>query len=79
MLQKSSISKTLEIFFLNPSKEHYLMNISRNIELAHTSVKKNIVKLVKLELIKEIIEEKRKIVAGERETQFDIERTSFKE
>jgi len=51
MLQKSSISKTAEIFFINPSKEHYLMDISRNIGLAHTSIKKNLQDLVKLGIV----------------------------
>ena len=58
MLQKSSTLKTAEIFFLNPTKEHYLMDISRNIGLSHTSVKKNLDKLIKLGLINEIIERK---------------------
>ncbi len=58
MLQKSSILKTSEIFFVSPNKKHYLMDISRSIGLAHTSVKKNLDKLVKLGLIIESIEEK---------------------
>lgn len=58
MLQKSSMSKTAASFFLNPTKEHYLMDISRNIDLAHTSVKKNLKDLVKLGLIVEIVEKK---------------------
>jgi len=58
MLQKSSMIKTAEIFFLNPTKEHYLMDISRNIGLAHTSVKKNLNKLVKKGIIIESIEKK---------------------
>ena len=49
---------TLEIFFQSPSKEHYLMDISRKIGLAHTSVKKNLDKLVRLGLIKETVEKK---------------------
>ncbi|MFH1439728.1 MAG: nucleotidyltransferase domain-containing protein [Candidatus Woesearchaeota archaeon] len=58
MLQKSSINKTVEIFFRNPIKKHYLMDISRNIGLAHTSVKKNLDKLIKLGLIVKSIENK---------------------
>lgn len=50
--------KTSEVFFLSPTKEHYLMDISRSIKLAHTSVKNNIVKLIKLGIIGEIIEKK---------------------
>ena len=56
MLQKSSIDGTAEVFFVNPTKSHYLMNISRNIGIAHTSVKKNLLKLVKLGLVEEKIE-----------------------
>ena len=40
MLQKCSILKTAGIFFNEPTKEHYLMEISRKARLAHTSVKK---------------------------------------
>lgn len=58
MLQKSSMLKTAEIFFLNPNKDHYLMNISRNVGLAHTSIKKNLKELVKLGLITETVEKK---------------------
>jgi len=60
MLQKSSILRTAEIFFVRPTKEHYLMDISRKIKLAHTSIKKNLDKLVKLGLITESIEKKGK-------------------
>ena len=58
MLQKSSMNRTAEVFFVNPTKKHYLMDISRNIELAHTSVKKNLDKLLKSGLIIESIEKK---------------------
>ena len=58
MLQKSSMEKTIEIFFKNPGKSHYLMDISRNIGLAHTSVKKNLEKLVKMGLIIKEVEKK---------------------
>tara|TARA_Y100000310_G_scaffold151291_1_gene150864 strand:- start:3975 stop:4514 length:540 start_codon:yes stop_codon:yes gene_type:complete len=58
MLQKSSMSKTVGIFFINPTKEHYLLDISRNINLAHTSVKKNLTKLTKQELIIETVEKR---------------------
>ncbi len=46
MLQKSSILRTLEPFFIEPSKEHYLLDLSRRIKLAHTSVEKNLRKLI---------------------------------
>jgi predicted nucleotidyltransferase len=58
MLQKSSMFRTAEFFFVNPSKEHYLMDISRNIGLAHTSIKKNLKDLVKLGIINEHDEKK---------------------
>ncbi len=56
MIQKSSIAKTVEVFFASPTKSHYLMDISRNIGIAHTSVKKNLLKLVKAGLIEEKVE-----------------------
>lgn len=58
MLQKSSMLRTLEIFFREPTHEHYLMDISRRIKLAHTSVKNNLTMLVKLNLISELIDKK---------------------
>ena len=58
MLQKSSMSRTADVFFVNPTKKHYLMDISRIIGLAHTSVKKNLDKLVKLGLIIASVEKK---------------------
>jgi len=50
--------KTAEYFFANPTKTSYLMDISRVIGLAHTSVKKNLDELVKLGLITESIDKK---------------------
>ena len=58
MLQKSSISRTAEIFFLYPTKSRYLMDISRKIKIAHTSVKKNLDELVRLGIITESVEKK---------------------
>jgi len=58
MLQKSSMFKTAEVFFINPTKSHYLMDISRNIKIAHTSVKKNLNSLVKLRIVTESAERK---------------------
>lgn len=52
------MDKTVEIFFINPTKKHYLMDISRTIGLAHTSVKRNLDKLIKLGLILESLEKK---------------------
>ena len=60
MLQKSNMIRTAEIFFINPNKRYYLMDISKNIGLAHTSVKKNLDKLIKIGLIIESIEKRGK-------------------
>ena len=60
MLQKDSISKTAEVFFINPNKKHYLMDISRRIGISHTSVKRNLKYLVKSGLITEFIDKKGK-------------------
>ena len=60
MLQKSSIEKTMEVFYLYPTKNHYLMDISRTINIAHTSTKKNIDVLVKKEIVVKEIEKKGK-------------------
>ncbi len=56
MIQKSSLVRTAEVFFISPTKGHYLMDISRNIGVAHTSVKKNLLRLVKAGLIGEKVE-----------------------
>ena len=58
MIQKSSMDRTAEVFFINPTKKHYLMDISRIIELAHTSVKNNLDKLVKMGFLIESVEKK---------------------
>jgi predicted nucleotidyltransferase len=58
MLQKSSIDKTIEIFFQEPTKNHYLMNISRTTNIAHTSIKNNLKQLEKEKLIKKFTERK---------------------
>ena len=58
MLQKSSIEHVLSVFFLFPTKSHNLMEISRTVGIAHTSVKKNLTVLVKLGFITEIFEKK---------------------
>ncbi len=58
MLQKSSILETLNVFFEEPTKRHYLIDISRRISLAHTSVKNNIQRLIDLGFIKREVETK---------------------
>jgi predicted nucleotidyltransferase len=56
ILQKCSIWRVAEIFFLEPTKVHYVKEISRKINLAHTSVKKHILDLVEMGLIEETSE-----------------------
>jgi len=58
MLQKCSILKVAEIFFKEPTKEHYLLEISKKSDIAHTSVKKHLSTLKKQLIITERIEEK---------------------
>lgn len=58
MLQKSSIDRTAGVFFIHPTKRHYLIDISRSIGLAHTSVKKSLNKLSKQGVIVKSVEKK---------------------
>ena len=58
MLQKSSMSDVLEVFFEEPSKKHYLMEISKKSKLAHTSVKKYLKELKRKNIIREEVERK---------------------
>ena len=58
MLQKCSIYKTAGIFFNEPTKEHYLKEISRKAKLAHTSVKQHLKSLKSLSIITETKEKK---------------------
>ncbi len=60
MLQNCSIIRILEIFFNEPTKTHYLIEISNKSKLAHTSTKKHLLSLKKDGIIKEIIEKKGK-------------------
>lgn len=46
------------MFFIQPTREHYLLDISRKIGISHTSVKRNLVRLVKTGLINEEIEKR---------------------
>ncbi len=60
MIQNCNILKIAKVFFNEPTKSHYLIEISRKSKLAHTSVK-NYLKMLKKEgLIKELIEKKGK-------------------
>ena len=58
MLQKSSLMRTAEFFYKNPTRDHYLMDISRHIGLAHTSTKKNLKELAKGGIISKHSEKK---------------------
>ncbi len=60
MLQKSSVERTAEFFFANPTKGHSLKEISQEIQLAHTSLKKNLKQLEKEGMITEHREKKGK-------------------
>lgn len=60
MLQKSSISETAGLFFSNPTRTFYLMEISKRIGLAHTSVKKCIGGLLQEGIVTQSLEKKGK-------------------
>lgn len=60
MLQKCSIFKVAGVFFKEPTKDHYLIEVSKKIQMAHTSVKNHLKDLQKAGIIKERIEEKGK-------------------
>jgi len=60
MLQKSSMQLVAEVFFLLPTKNHTLKDISNRIKIAHTSVKKNLKNLIKMRLVGQMIEKKGK-------------------
>ena len=56
MVQNYNTLSTTSVFFDFPTKNHYLKGISREIKLAHTSVKNDLIKLKKDNLIIEEIE-----------------------
>lgn len=58
MLQKCSIFKIAGIFFNEPTKGHYLAEISKKAKLAHTSAKKHLKELTGLSIINETIEKR---------------------
>jgi predicted nucleotidyltransferase len=60
MLQISNTINVAEIFFNEPTKHHYLIEISKKSKLAHTSTKKYLILLKKEGVIKEVIEKKGK-------------------
>ena len=60
MLQNCSIMNVAEIFFVEPTTKHYLIEISKKSKLAHTSVKKYLDTLKKDEIILQQNEKKGK-------------------
>ncbi|MBS3081432.1 nucleotidyltransferase domain-containing protein [Candidatus Pacearchaeota archaeon] len=52
MIQKCSYLKVFEVFFKEPTKVHFIREISRNIKLATTSVKKHLLEIENEGLIK---------------------------
>lgn len=58
MLQECSILKVAGIFFNEPTKDHYLIEVSKKAKLAHTSVAKHLLKLKNLNIVTERKEEK---------------------
>jgi predicted nucleotidyltransferase len=56
MLQNCSIMKVAGVFFDEPTKEHYLIEISKKADIAHTSVKNYLNVLKKNSIINEKIE-----------------------
>jgi predicted nucleotidyltransferase len=54
MLQKCSIWRVAEIFFIEPTRVHYIKEISKKISLAHTSVKKHLIVLRNEGLIEQV-------------------------
>ncbi len=60
MLQKSSMQVVAEVFYRFPTKEYTLKEVSNYAKIAHTSVKQNLQKLVKMGLIQQMIEKKGK-------------------
>lgn len=60
MLQKCSSWNVAQVFFNEPTEEHYLMEISRKSNLSHTSVKKHLKTLREERIITEREQEKGK-------------------
>lgn len=58
MLQKCNILSVAGVFFKEPTKDHYLREISKKAHLSHTSIKVHLQTLAKLSIIKESIEKK---------------------
>lgn len=51
MIQKCSLLRILEVFFIEPTTIHFIREIGKKIKLAPTSVRNNLRELLKLKLI----------------------------
>jgi len=60
MLQNCSVFKVAEVFFNEPTRTHYLIEISKKSRLAHTSAKQHLRTLKDLSIIEETSERKGK-------------------
>lgn len=60
MLHECSILAVANVFFNEPTKQHYLIEISQKAKLAHTSVKKYLEQMKETGIIKETTEKKGK-------------------
>jgi predicted nucleotidyltransferase len=60
MLERCSIFKVAEVFFDEPTKAHYLVEISKKSNIAHTSVKVHLESLKKIGIMQESSEKKGK-------------------
>ncbi|MFH1054124.1 MAG: nucleotidyltransferase domain-containing protein [Candidatus Woesearchaeota archaeon] len=60
MLQNYTKLKVASVFFINPTKDHYLKQISRDLKIAHTSVKNYLDEFVKSGIIKKISQKRGK-------------------
>jgi predicted nucleotidyltransferase len=60
MLQKYTLDEVAKVFYDFPTQEHYLKGISRDIGMAHTSVKTRLNELKKIGIIKEEVRKKGK-------------------
>ena len=71
MIQKCSIFKVAEIFFNEPTKTHYLKEISEKSGLAHTSTKKHLGTLKNLSIIQEFSDKKGQRIFPNYKANFD--------
>ena len=58
MLQRCSVLAVAGVFFREPTKDHYLIEVSKKADLSHTSTKSHLQILVKLSIIKKTTEKK---------------------